>query len=99
MRDPAELRAANVTKGTLARIWRFLSPYRGRLAAYLLAIMAGAAIGSVPPLLVKALVDTITHHRGVHEVDLLAAGMVGLALATTAISLVNRWFGSIIGEG
>jgi ATP-binding cassette subfamily B protein len=98
-RDPAELRAANVTKGTLARIWRFLSPHRGRLAAYLVAIAAGAAIGSLPPLLVKALVDTITHHRGVHRVDVLAAGMVGLALATTAISLVNRWFGSVIGEG
>ena len=25
--------------------------------------------------------------------------MVGLALATTALSLVNRWFGSVIGEG
>src|SRR3984957_16811561 len=103
MRDPAELRAANVTKGTLARIWRFLKPYRLRLAAYLLAITAGAAIGSVPPLLVKALVDTIGSHQSRHhallQVDFLAAGMVGLALATTAISLVNRWFGSVIGEG
>jgi ATP-binding cassette subfamily B protein len=104
MRDPAELRAANVTKGTLARIWRFLKPYRLRLAAYLLAITAGAAIGSIPPLLVKALVDTIgndhqSHHHSLVQVDFLAAGMVGLALATTAISLVNRWFGSVIGEG
>ena len=31
--------------------------------------------------------------------DLLAAAMVGVALATTALSLVNRWFGSVIGEG
>jgi ATP-binding cassette subfamily B protein len=98
------LRAANVTKGTLARIWRFLSPHRGRLALYLLAITASAAIAAVPPLLVKALVDTINnHHQTVHhaliQVDLLAAAMVGLALATTALSLVNRWFGSVIGEG
>ena len=33
------------------------------------------------------------------QVDLLAAAMVGVALATTALSLVNRWFGSVIGEG
>jgi ATP-binding cassette subfamily B protein len=100
----AELRAANVTRGTLRRIWRFLTPYRPRLAAYLLAIMAGAAIGSVPPLLVKALVDTINnHHHSINhnlaQVSWLAGGMVGLALATTALSLVNRWFGSVIGEG
>ena len=98
-RDLAELRAANVTKGTMARIWRFLAPYRGRLALYLLAIMAAAAIGSVPPLLVKALVDTLTQGGGMSQVDLLAAAMVGVALATTALSLVNRWFGSVIGEG
>jgi ATP-binding cassette subfamily B protein len=98
-RDPAELRAANVTKGTLARIWRFLSQYRLRLAVYLLAIAGAAAIGSVPPLLAKALVDTITYHGSLRQVDLLAAAMVGVALATTALSLLNRWFASVIGEG
>ncbi len=104
-RDPAELRAANVTKGTLARIWRFLSPHRGRLAAYLVALMASAAIGSVPPLLVKAFVDTITngHQHTTHDnlvhVDVLAAAMVALALATTALALLNRWLGAVIGEG
>ena len=98
-RDLAELRAANVTKGTLRRIWRFLSPYRGRLAVYLVAIGAAAAIGSVPPLLVRNLVDTLTNHGGMAQVDVLAAAMVGVALATTALSLVNRWLGSVIGEG
>jgi ATP-binding cassette subfamily B protein len=103
-RDLAELRAANVTKGTLRRIGRFLSPHRGRLATYLVAILASAAIAAVPPLLVKALVDTITNQQhSVHEnllrVDVLAAAMVGLALATTTLSLVNRWLGSVIGEG
>jgi ATP-binding cassette subfamily B protein len=98
-RDLAELRAANVTKGTLRRIWRFLSPYRGRLMVYLVAIGAAAAIGSVPPLLVRNLVDTITNHGGMGQVDLLAAAMVGVALGTTALSLVNRWLGSVIGEG
>jgi ATP-binding cassette, subfamily B, bacterial len=99
IRDPSELKAAAVTKGTLGRIWRFLKPYRGRLALYLLAIMAGAGIGSIPPLLVQSLIDNGIRHQNLHLVDVLAAGMVGLALATTALSLVNRWFGSVIGEG
>ena len=102
IRDPEELKAAAVTKGTLARIWKFLKPYRPRLAVYLLAIMASAGIGSIPPLLVRELIDKgigVNGHHDLHLVDLLAAGMVGLALATTALSLLNRWFGSVIGEG
>ena len=99
IRDPEELKAAAVTKGTLARIWRFLKPYRPRLVLYLLAISASAGIGSIPPLLVRELIDKGIVGHDMHLVDLLAAAMVGLALTTTALSLVNRWFGSVIGEG
>ena len=99
IRDPEELKAAAVTKGTLARIWRFLKPYRLRLVLYLLAISASAGIGSIPPLLVRELIDKGIVRHDMHLVDLLAAAMVGLALTTTALSLVNRWFGSVIGEG
>jgi len=49
-RDPEELKAAAVTKGTLMRIWQFLRPYRARLGVYLLTILAAAGIGSIPSL-------------------------------------------------
>ena len=101
-RDLAELRAANITKGTNGRIWRFLKPYRVRLCVYLAVIVASAVVGSIPPLLVRELIDKGigTHqHHNIHLVDVLAIAMVGLALTTTALSLLNRWFGSVIGEG
>jgi ATP-binding cassette, subfamily B, bacterial len=98
-RDLAELRAANVSKGTLPRIWRFLAPYRRRLLAYLLVIIATAAIGSVPPLLVRDLIDHAIANHSLRQVDVLAAALVGVALATTALSLLNRWYGAVIGEG
>jgi ATP-binding cassette subfamily B protein len=98
-RDIDALKSATVTPGTMGRIGRFLRPYRWRLALYLMAIVASAVIGSIPPLLVKALIDQGVEHQNLALVDVLAAGMVGLALATTALSLVNRWFGSVIGEG
>ncbi|MDQ2754120.1 MAG: ABC transporter ATP-binding protein/permease [Actinomycetota bacterium] len=98
-KDPAELRGAKVERATLGRIWRFLAPYRARLLAYLAVIVVTAAIGSLPPLLIKALIDGATRNHDLRQVDLLAAAMVGLALTTTALSLVNRWFGSVIGEG
>ncbi len=66
---------------------------------YLLVIVAAAVVGSIPPLVVKALIDNGIMAKNLHVVDVLAAAMVGLALATTALSLVSRWFGSVIGEG
>lgn len=98
-RDPGELKAANITRGTLKRIWRFIRPYRVRLGIYLLVIVGSSVVGSIPPLLVRDLIDKGISHRDLTVVDALAAGMVGLALAQTALSLVNRWFGSVIGEG
>ncbi|MGC8514049.1 MAG: ABC transporter ATP-binding protein [Acidimicrobiales bacterium] len=96
--DLAALKAAEVAPGTKARIWRFLRPYRSRLALYLVCIAAAAGIGSVPPLLVRDLIDNGIGRRDVGLVDVLAVSMVGLALATTALSLLNRWLASVIGE-
>ncbi|MDE3203306.1 MAG: ABC transporter ATP-binding protein [Acidobacteriota bacterium] len=98
-RDMAALKAATVSPGTMPRIWRFLQPYRTRLAVYLLVIVTGAVVGSIPPLIVKSLIDRGVVRHDVGLVDILAAAMVGLALAQTALSLVSRWFGSVIGEG
>jgi ATP-binding cassette subfamily B protein len=78
------------------------------LAVYLVFIAAVAGLGVVPPLLLKDLIDTaipnahaaaLLHHADFGSINLLAAGLVGLALLNGLLSLVNRWLGSRIGEG
>jgi ATP-binding cassette, subfamily B, bacterial len=98
-RDPADFKNVKIERATLSRVWRFLKPYRPKLLVYLLVIIAASVVGAIPPLLIDALVNTITRHQGLGTVDVLAAGMVGLALATIVLSVVNRWYGSVIGEG
>ncbi len=98
-RDPADLKGATVERATLRRIWRFLAPWRWRLGLYLLVIVASAVVGTIPPLLVKRLIDSAIPHHNLGQVDELAALMVVLALGTTALSLLSRWFASAIGEG
>jgi len=98
--DPDELRKVKVSKTSLRRIWQFVAPYRVILGLYLLAIIALAVVGTLPPLLVKQLIDkAVQRNHSLHQVDVLAVEMVGLALLTTGLSLLNRWFGSRIGEG
>jgi ATP-binding cassette subfamily B protein len=102
--DPEELKNASIDRAQLRRVWRFLAPYKVILGLYLLAIVASTAVSALPPLLVKNLFDNAIpfaqhHHNSLRQVNLVAAGLVALALASTAISLLNRWFSSRIGEG
>jgi ATP-binding cassette, subfamily B, bacterial len=98
-RDPADFKDVKIQRATLGRIWQFLGRYRVKLFIYLLVIAAASGIGAIPPLVTKALVDTITHHGSLERVEMLAAAMVGVSLTTIALSIVNRWYGSVIGEG
>jgi ATP-binding cassette subfamily B protein len=81
------------------RAWTFLRPYRGMLLVYLACIVVLSVLGVVPPLLFKQLIDEAIPRSDLGAVNVLAAAAVGLALFTTGLSLLNRWFGARIGEG
>ena len=99
--DPEELKNAKVDRVTLRRAWGLARAYRARLVAYLGTIVLAALVGTLPPLVFKALIDNALppgrHDPGL--VNLLFAAAVALAVVTTGLNLANRWLGSRIGEG
>jgi ATP-binding cassette subfamily B protein len=108
--DPQELKEAAIDRATLRRAWLFARPYWGKLAGYLLAIIATAIVAVMPPLVFKELIDGAVRqglngvgphhvHKGLNEVTWLFAAAVGLALAQTGLNLLTRWYSSFIGEG
>ena len=99
--DPEEIRKAKVSRATLARAWGFARPYRWLLAAYLGTIALAALVGTLPPLIFKALIDGALPPAPTDPslVDRLFVAAVAVAVAITALNLVNRWLGSRIGEG
>src|SRR5437588_4630937 len=98
-RNREELKGASIDRASIRRAWRFVRPYRGLLALYLGAILLSSVIGVVPPILFKRLIDTAIPRRDLGMLNVLAGAMVGLAVVSGAISLLNRWLGSRIGEG
>ena len=68
--------------------------------AYLGTIALAALVGKLPPLIFKALIDgalpPVPADPGL--VDRLFVAAVVVAVAITALNLVNRWLGSRIGE-
>ena len=99
--DPEELKNAKVNRATLRRAWGFARAYRGRLIAYLGTIALAALVGTLPPLLFKALIDNALPpgHRDPGLVNWLFVIAVVVAVVITGLNLVNRWLGSTIGEG
>src|SRR5262245_15391181 len=99
--DPEELKHAKVNRATLRRAWGFARAYRRHLIAYLGTIVLAALVGTLPPLVFKALIDNALPpgHRDPGLVNWLFVAAVALAVVTTGLNLVNRWLGSRIGEG
>ena len=97
--DPSDLERG-VDRMTLRRAFRFARPYRVLLGLQLAGLAAAALVAVLPPLVLKSLVDHAearTLNAG--TLNVLVAAAVGVALATTALGLLNRWLGSRIGEG
>ncbi len=98
-RDLDAVRGKRVERALLRRVLGFARPYRGQLIGFLLAVIAAAVVTAIPPLLLKSLLDTAVPDENHGLVTALAAGAVALALASAALSLLQRWYSARIGEG
>ncbi|MCZ7531641.1 MAG: ABC transporter ATP-binding protein/permease [Acidimicrobiia bacterium] len=97
-RDEA-LEGRRLGRATALRVLEFISPYRSRIVVFLSVVVAGAVTTAVPPLLLRALLDTAVPRNDRGMVSWLALGAVALALLNAAFALVQRWLSVRVGEG
>ncbi|MEJ5946022.1 ABC transporter ATP-binding protein [Pseudokineococcus basanitobsidens] len=96
-RDPTT-RRGGVSRDTWRRIGGLARPHRGRLLVFLgLVVLSSAAAVATPVLL--GLVVTAVADGDRRSVVLLALLVGALALVEGAVTLVQRWYSSRIGEG
>jgi ATP-binding cassette subfamily B protein len=87
-----------VNKKTVKRIFEFASKYYSILSIYLVIVIVDAAIGIINPLLYKTIIDNgvLAKNSGlVIELALLAAGV---SLLDAALSFLQRFIATRIGE-
>jgi ATP-binding cassette subfamily B protein len=100
MRRDEATRGSKLAPGTVRRIARFATPYRGDLAVFLLVVIVSAVIGVATPVLAGRVVNEIAGHHGTGaSVIRLALVIGGLAVLDAASSLAQRWYSARIGEG
>ncbi|MEO5900515.1 MAG: ABC transporter ATP-binding protein [Ilumatobacteraceae bacterium] len=98
-RDADAVRGKKVDRGTLRRAWSFAKPYRTIIVVFLLAIIADALIGLIPPFAFRSILDTAIPDGNRKLITVLAGLVVGQAVADAGLTIVQRWCSSRVGEG
>jgi len=99
MRRDDSVTRQKLPKGTLKRIARFASPYRWKLAAFLVMIVVDALVGAANPLLYRMIIDQGIGHKDVRLIAVVAGVVAALAVVDAGLSLAERWVSAVIGEG
>ena len=94
--DPA------VRRAYLRRIAVLFRPYRARLAGVLALIVLSSGLGSIPAFLIKEVFDSALPDRD-HSVDLpllnlLVAGMIGIAIVTGVLGVIQTLLSNQVGQ-
>ncbi|MFM8793826.1 MAG: ABC transporter ATP-binding protein [Acidimicrobiales bacterium] len=97
--DAHAVKGAKVRRETLRRAGTFARPYRWRITGFLLAILASALLGLVPPLLFRSILDDAIPASDRSAITVLAFVLVLAALGDAVFAVVQRWLSSTIGEG
>lgn len=97
--DPTRIQGETVSRSVLRGAWEFARPYRNALIGFLVAIVVGALLALIPPLLFRRIIDVTLPSEDRSELLLLAVLVVVAALGEAAVSLFERRQSANIGEG
>ena len=76
-----------------------LAPYKGQVVVVLITIVVISLFSLLPPLLMRALIDTAIPAGNLRMVTLLGLGMVAVPLVNGVVGVVQRRSSAKMGEG
>jgi len=94
--DPKQPKAPKVD---LRRILRFFAPYWRQEALVLLCIVVTSALGQLPPLFTKWIIDGAIAGKSLSGLEIDAGGMIASALAAAAVGAWQGYLNAYVGEG
>ena len=90
---------ARVDRMLLRRVLAYARPYWAAMLVMLVAIVAVALLGLIPPLLYRALIDDVLPNQNYALLNLLALGMIAIPLLSGLIGVGERYLSARVGEG
>ena len=80
------------------RIMRLFTPYKGRLLGVIALIVFSSALGVVPPFLLRLVLARAIPQGNLTLLSELVGGMIAIAIATSALSVVQTYISTDIGQ-
>jgi len=80
------------------RVTRLFRPYRARLTTVLVLIVVSAGLGVVSPFLLRDILDVAIPENKDGLLIALVAGMIGIAVATGVLSVLQTWLSNVVGQ-
>lgn len=96
--DPADLRQLADSPVSLRRIARLFAPHRRTLAVVIALIVLSSLVSLAQPFLVRHIIDDALPRQDVRLLLLCVAAMIGVAVATAVIGVVQTWLSTAVGQ-
>jgi ATP-binding cassette subfamily B protein len=98
-RDAKAVKGKRLERDLLRRVLKLARPYRKQLIGFVISVILAAVVSAIPPLILRAVIDTAIPEKDRSLVALLAGAAVFLALFNAGLSLIQRYYSARIGEG
>ena len=97
--DPPERPAdPAIRRAYFRRVVALFRPYRRRLSAVLALILFSSALGVIPALLLRQVIDEALPEQDLWLLNWLVAGMVAIAVVTGALGVVQTLLSNQVGQ-
>ncbi|WP_028935272.1 ABC transporter ATP-binding protein [Pseudonocardia spinosispora] len=83
---------------SLRRVGRLFIPYRWPLTVVIATIVASSIVAMASPFLLREVLDIALPNRNLNLLIWLVLGMVGVAVLTAALGVVQTWIATSIGQ-
>ena len=85
-------------KRTLRRLWKIITPYRWQFIGGTLLLLFGVALGLIPPLLIRQIIDKAIPTHNMQLVILLAIGMIAFPLLSALLGLLQNYISVLVAQ-
>ena len=84
---------------TLALVWKSLSVYRWKLILGTLVMILGVAVGLIPPLLIREMIDVAIPEHQIRLILLLGIGLVLFPIGSALLGMGQNYLSIVIAQG